>query len=313
MPLTVVPPPPASAAACAASADTRPIQLAPGVQVIRRGDTAVQFGLDATRAGVLEVPSAPAVAGALMRLRSPTPLDAARRFLRGAGLREAAARGLLDDLLSYGVLRSATPLSVILLGRTALARATRTVLTEAGVTVRAPLRGESEPAYLRAAPADVPVLLVDRLPYARSLAPVLAQGTATWLSGAVIDSRGMVGPLRLTGVGPCPLCVDLHRCEVDRKWASIVTRQTAQPAAPDQAAVAATAAVLATVALKVLGVADPPGAHRPAPQPGAVTEVDPYGATRRYRMRPHRRCPVCFTYGAPGERKFSSTASSPAP
>lgn len=273
------------------------VQLAPGVQVIRRGEAAVQFGLDATRAGVLELPSARAVAGALMRLRAPTPLPAAHKTLVAAGLRPLAAQGLLDDLLHYGVLRSSTPVSVVLVGRTALARATMTVLTDSGVTVRTPLAGESERNYLAAADPQTPVLLVDRLPYAKTLSPVLARSTATWISGAVLDSRGMVGPLRLNGAGPCPLCVDLHRCEVDRQWAKIVTRQTAQPTSPDRAAVAATAAVLATVTLKVVGASDPPGAFRPAPQAGAVVEVDPYGASRRYRMRRHRRCPVCFTYG----------------
>lgn len=273
------------------------VQLAPGVQVIRRGEAAVQFGLDATRAGVLELPSARAVAGALMRLRAPTPLSTVLNRLVTAGLRPLAAQGLLDDLLRYGVLRSAAQRNVVLVGRSALARATMTVLTDSGVTVRTPLAGESERDYLTAADSATPVLLVDRLPYAKTLSPVLARSTATWLSGAVLDSRGMVGPLRLNGAGPCPLCVDLHRCEVDRQWAKIIARQTAQPASPDRAAVAATAAVLATVTLKVIGAPDPPGAFRPAPQAGAVIEVDPYGASRRYRMRRHRHCPVCFTYG----------------
>lgn len=284
------------------------LQLSPGAHVFLRGARAVQFGLDATRAGVVETPAAPAIVATLLGVRRATTREALQGLLVEVGLSPTAARSLLDDLLAYRILRPVPNASVVVLGRGRLAEATGAVLRGSGVTVRAPLRGESELAYIAEGDVGSPVLVLDRLAHARTMAPLLSRFVRTWLPAAVVDARGLVGPLRLVGQGPCPMCVDLHRTGADGYWHRVVTQLPAGPVDPDPVVVAATAAQVATVALALLGVAEPPGTPRRLLSPGQVTVVDPYTRNRRSRMTVHPRCPVCFTY-----RNSASTASSPAP
>ncbi len=288
------------------------LQLAPGAHVFLRGPRAVQFGLDATRAGVVETPSAPAIAAALLSTRRPTTRSLVEQQLTQAGLSTPAARSLLDDLLAYRILRPTPRAAVVLLGRGRLAEATAELLRASRVTVRSPLRGESELAYLAGSDLDAPILVVDRLAHARTMAPLLTRFARTWLPGAIVDARGIVGPLHLNGAGPCPLCVELHRTDADARWHRVVTQLPGGPAAPDPVVVAATAAHLTSAALALSGVPEPPGTPRRAPAPGQVIEVDPYTRDRRHRLSTHPRCPVCFARRSP-QRKPESTASSPAP
>lgn len=288
------------------------LQLAPGAHVFLRGPRAVQFGLDATRAGVVETPSAPALVAALLPTRRPTARSRVEEGLTRAGLGAPAARSLIDDLLAYRILRPVPRAAVILLGRGRLAETTRELLRASRVTVRSPMRGESELAYLAGSDIDAPVLVVDRLAHARTMAPLLTRFAHTWLPGAIVDAHGIVGPLHLDGEGPCPLCVELHRADTDGHWHRVVTQLPGGPVTPDPVVVAATAAQLVAVARVLVGVPEPPGAPRQRPTPGLVLEVDPYARDRRRRWDVHPRCPVCFGR-RPSHRKAESTPSSPAP
>lgn len=270
----------------------------------------MQFGVDATRAGVVETPAAESVAAVLSRLHRPTETTVLIGHLEQVGLDAGSARSLLDDLLAYGVLHEAIPCAdsaVTLIGRSALAGSITQLLHKAGVTVRAPLYGESETAYLKLADPSRIVLVIDRLAQARSLSPVLAKRAATWIPAAVIDSRALVGPLRIDSHGPCLMCMNLHRADLDRHWSRMLAQQAARPTAPDPASVAATAAVVTAIALQLLGVPDPPGSQRAAHAAGDVVEVDAYGVGARRTLAPHRHCPVCFYI------KPLSTPSIPAP
>ncbi len=279
------------------------LRLAPGVQVFIRDEGAIQFGLDATRTGVVELPPLAAVdvdrvAAVLMRLLSPTPATETVVSLHAVGLEFRLARDLIDDLVAFRVLHRVEEAPVYLVGDSALARATADILHAGGATVRRPVIDESEAHFIAAAQKDAPVLLVDRLPASRRLAPVLARTRRVWLSGAVLGCHGVVGPLRLDGAGPCPMCVDLHRADADPAWGPVLAQLDGRPAAPDPAVVAATAACLATLTAQLAGLPAPPGVRLPEPVAGAVTELDATGVPRRGRLEPHPRCPVCFYLGS---------------
>lgn len=270
------------------------IELAAGAQVFLRGRDAVQFGLDATRAGIVETSHAPVIMATLLSTRRARRRRDLVVALVRAGLAEAAARSLLDDLLAYGILVPAVSRSIILLGRGRLADSTADLLERSGVRVRAPIRGESEYSYLASAEVDVPVLVVDRLAHSRATAPMLTRLARTWAPVSVLDHRGVIGPLRIDAHGPCPLCADLHRTDVDGFWHRTVSQMPAGALHPAPAVVAMLAAQAATVAAELLGVPPPPG-HAPLGlRAGEVFTVDPLAGVHREVMAVHPRCPVCF-------------------
>lgn len=272
--------------------------LAPAAHIFLRGGTAVQFGLDATRAGVVETDRAPQLAAALMSSRTPLTETELRSRIARVGLLDSAARSLVADLLAYRILVPAPSGSVIMLGRSRLAHATSDLLQAAGQKVRTPMSGESEYAYLNATPVDGPVLVVDRLAHSRTMAPLLARLAHTWVPATILDGRGMIGPLRIDARGACPMCGDLHRAAKDPLWYPTVSQLPGGPTSPDPLTIAATAARLAAVAQQLLGLQlQPPGAPVQQLAPGAVIEVDPRsGELPVTIMTPHPKCPVCWFY-----------------
>lgn len=273
------------------------LELAAGAHVFLRGRDALQFGLDATRAGIVETSQAPLLMATLLSARRPRPRSDLVEGLVSAGLNPAAARSLLDDLAAYGILVPRVDRAVILLGRGRLAQTLMELLSERGVTVRSPIRGESEFAYLAAAEVDVPVVVVDRLAHSRAMAPMLTRFARTWVSCAIVDYRGIIGPLRIDARGPCPLCADLHRTDVDGFWHRVVTQLPGGPARPDAAVVAATAAHAAVLIAELVESPPPPGHAAMRLAPGAVVSVNPWSGVSREIMSVHPRCPVCFTFG----------------
>ena len=140
----------------------------------------------------------------------------------------------------------------------------------------------------------MPVIVADRLAHSKAMAPMLSRFARTWVPGAIVDQRGMVGPVRMDGRGPCPLCADLHRTDVDGFWHRVVTQMPGGPSQPDPVVVAAAAARLAAWALALCGAPAPPGRPPVIPAPGQVVTVDPYGGDESDTWGTHRRCPVCF-------------------
>lgn len=272
-------------------------ELAAGAHVFLRGHDALQFGLDATRAGIIETARAPVLMATLLSARRPRPRTELLDGLVTAGLSREAAASLLDDLIAYRILIERVDREVILLGRGLLAQHLTELLTAKGITVRSPIRGESEFAYLAATRVGVPVVVVDRLAHSKAMAPMLSRFARTWVSCSVIDHQGVIGPLRIGAQGPCPLCADLHRTDADAFWHRVVTQLPGGPARPDPAVLAATAAQTAVIVAELVGVPPPPGHAAPVLRTGAVHTVDPWAGVHRETMSVHPRCPVCFTYG----------------
>ena len=128
--------------------DVDALRLATGAHVFLRGRDAVQFGLDATRAGIVETTHAPMLVAGLLSARRPRTRSELRTVLHEAGLGREAAASLLDDLEVYRILVPVAEYQVVLLGRGRLAEATSALLRGSGVTVRQPVKGESEFVYL---------------------------------------------------------------------------------------------------------------------------------------------------------------------
>lgn len=285
------------------------MRLADGAHVYLRGRDALQFGLDATRAGVIETSHAPLIMATLLGARRSRTREELVTGLCTAGLSPAAARSLLDDLLAYRILVPRRERSVLLLGRGRLAQSLSELLHRSGVDVRTPMRGESEYAYLATTEVASPVVVVDRLAHSRAMAPMLARFARTWVSVSVLDHRGVIGPLRIDDTGPCPLCADLHLTDRDPFWHRVVTQLPGGPVGPVPATLAMVAAQATAVIGSLVDLPAPPGVAAPDLRPGELLTTDPWAGVSREVLEVHPRCPVCFAY----ERKASSTASSCGP
>lgn len=271
--------------------------LSPSAQVLLRGSGAIQFGLDASRAGIVEVPGAPAVARCLAALESPTRIDDIVTALAAAGLDVTLARCLLDELLAFGIARPVCRPEVLVVGTSRLARELTRLLRSLDITVRIPVGEEGIAELLPGISPERPVVLVvlvDQFGWSTREAGLVAASGNPVLSVTALDSRGLVGPVRPGGrpSGPCPLCVELHWVRQD--GAFIVVAGGASPFRQDPVTVAATAASAAGVVHSLLGV-------RPAAfADGDCLLVDPYSPDRsqRFSLAAHPGCPVCFESGA---------------
>lgn len=260
------------------------VVLSPSVQILIRPGPAIQFGVDATRAGVLEVDStelASRIVPVLLGIRGGQGVEVVVDKLIAAGLGPAAATSLLEDLLAFRVLRETAPGEVLLFGRGTLLDATATLVESLGLVPRIALRDDRPSVFLTRPARHVVVL--NRLAHTRHLAPLLARRVPTYLTASLIDNRGLIGPGRRGHSGPCLMCVDLHRSDVDPHWHTLVTQQPNGPTNPDAITEAATAARLAALL------------HTDDWQAGDVEEIDPYaGSGHRGQVSGHPRCPVCF-------------------
>ena len=299
------------------------LRLSPGAGIYLRGDNAVQFGLDATRAGVVLTERPIDLAVALSPARCGTTRAELIERLALADYSPTAAAGIVEDLVSFGVL---TPCSthgrVAVLGNTALASDIANLLTASGFLVRRVITAGNPAKQLTAVPPAMLPVLVDQWAYSHALAPVLTDHFPASVTVASLDARGLVGPVRVDGKGPCPVCMDLLRSEEDPYWAFVAAQTTlewvsapeASPATsaapsgpalsddrlpgampPDPAVRAATAAAAVAAVRAVHGIQPPPGETAAPPTPGAVTEINLFGPAPQRVVLPHRMCPVCNT------------------
>ncbi|AIT62225.1 hypothetical protein [Corynebacterium doosanense] len=275
------------------------IMLNPSAQVLLRGDRAIQFGLDASRAGIVEVPDAPAIARCLAVLEQPTRIDDLLTALAAAGLDDVLARCLVDELLGFGIARPVRRLEVLVVGRSRLALELTRLLRSLGVAVRIPVGDEGIEEVIPGISPARPVVLVDQFGWTARAAGLVASTGNPVLSVTALDSRGLVGPVRPGGRkagGPCPLCVELHWVRQDGPF--IVVAGEASPLRQDPVAVAATAASAASMVLSLL-----------AARPAAVVDgecllIDPHCPDRaqRFSLAAHPGCPACFELGVAGVR-----------
>lgn len=309
------------------------LRLSPGAGIYLRGDNAVQFGLDATRAGVVLTERPIDLAVALSPARCGTTRSELIERLALADFSPTAAAGIVEDLVSFGVLTDCSSHGrVAVLGHTALAGDIANLLTASGFLVRRVITAGNPAKQLTAVPPAMLPVLVDQWAYSHALAPVLTDHFPASLTAASLDTRGLVGPLRVDGKGPCPVCMDLLRSDEDPYWAFVAAQTTlewvsvpeAPPAAssepsgttgsavaagtasladdrlsgampPDPAVRAATAAAAVAAVRTVYGIQSPPGESPTPPTPGTVTEINLYGPAPQRVVLPHRMCPVCNT------------------
>lgn len=267
------------------------IVLSPFAQILRRGHGAIQFGLDASRAGIVELPGAPAIAACLAELEHPTRVEDALISLIDAGCEAEVARCLLDELLDFGVLRVARRPGAAVFGGSDLAGHLSGLLGSLGVDVRVPRPDEKLCALLADIPDQWPVVLADQFSWGARDAASVAFAANPVLSVAALDGRGLVGPVRLGGQGPCPMCVELHWVRQDRAFMQVVA--DIRPERQDPVTVAATSASAATVIQALLGVRS---LIHPVAQAGDCLVIDPYSPDRgqRFTLSVNPGCPVCF-------------------
>lgn len=270
-------------------------RLADGVSVFQRGPTMVQFGLDATRTGVLEVAQPAATAQVLSDAARPIALHALTAALREV-LGADASRRIVADLVAYRLLVSAVAPHVVVLGTSPLAARLAALLHECRMAVHAPRKHQPDADFLAGCDERVPLVVVDQLARAGALARMAKHRPGPVLPVATVDSRVLVGPLRGGLADPCLCCVNLHVAERDASWERGVHAFPHGPATPDPVVIAAGAAAAAVAIRRVAGAPDPPGVSAPRLQPGQLAVVDPFGPqlVTHHTWDPHPRCTVCY-------------------
>ncbi|UIZ92641.1 hypothetical protein JZY91_02285 [Corynebacterium sp. CNCTC7651] len=276
------------------SAHTR-VRLANGAHVLQRSPTMLQFGLDATRTGIIETPSAQDLRPLIDGWVTPRQLRAIMRQLQDIMDREAAA-ALVADLLAYRVLVPDAPAQVYLSGTSPLSKQIARLLSQSGIFVRLAGRTDAEVRFLATAESWVPMVLVDHMARARALTDLTKRRTGAVLHVATVDSRVVIGPLRTSRADPCLVCLHLHCVDRDAGWELAVEQLPGGLMRPDPVVVAAGAALASGVIRHVVGVPDPPGVSAPRLKPGHVRIVDPFGPqlVRDQAVTPHPRCGVCY-------------------
>ncbi len=256
--------------------------LAPGVAVVEREPGVIQFGMDATRVGVVEVEMQ--IVKALNLLSKPMTRESVERLLVRAGMDDAAARTLIEDLICYNILWPEQPRqSVVVLGSSALAQTLRTVFHNAGFILRNPLESENMYSYIASVSEHFPVVAADMLHEPVNLAAALSKCKGTFLPVSLVDSRGVIGPVHVDGRGPCPMCTHLHRIDVDGQWHQVVSQLADADRNTDDLVAQAAAVQSAVLVRRLAGWPSPPGAKSSRVMPGEQLEVDLYGHNQ-YRL-----------------------------
>lgn len=293
----------AVAAVGAAVAESTRVRLAPATTMLVRPGYAIQFGVDATRAGVLELGRPELMAGTLRALhgaRQPGPAAELVRRLTLAGLTGPAAASVVEDLLAFRILEvvPAVRPSVAVLGQGKLAVLVAELLSQEDLTVRVPLPGERPALFLARCSGGV-TIGVDMLARGPILAaPVIRRG-GSYLPVTAFDGRGIIGPLRVAGQVPCPLCVDLQAARADADWRHVMAQL---PTGPGDSP----AALRHLVAARAVGLAgrlarvEYPDASGSPPAAGQVIELSPTAGEQHRHLEPEPTCPACWEHARGG-------------
>lgn len=273
--------------------------LSPDIGIFLRDSTHIQFGLDSTRAGIIESPNAALLVDVLRTAQHDQPRTQFQweRTFAAAGMTMLAARSLLHDLVEYRIMRALhTSRRIVVLGDSPLAASIRQMCFARGLGVRSPLDWESLQVYLSTMEPGTVVLAIDQLHQAPEIAAALhaLPDSCSWMPISIVDARGFIGPLRIKDSGPCPLCFELHRAAFDPRWA-VITRQLATTTiAPDEQVLAAVTAQAAVIIDWLAGRPLPPGAPHRRFYAGELFDIDIYGKSQHQLVGPHQQCPACF-------------------
>ena len=279
--------------------DSTLVRLAPGVNVLVRGEGSVQFGLDASRSAVLDTAHPRQLKDILDATVEPMAVRDVLNTLRGIPeIDEPEARALVNDLLNYRILVDASERTVVVLGTSALADEVVRLLRTGGITVRTPLIDEPLHPFFSLLSPDTPVVVVDQVPQLVRLREALADHTGWIIPVFTLDSRVVVGPASLDGEGPCLECVLMHAQERDPHTHVTATAlsQASSTNAPDPAVVAAGAAAAAVIVRRCAEVPEPPGVLVPEAEPGIALIIDPFGPqwVAEHPVGTHKSCPACL-------------------
>ncbi|MDF5821086.1 hypothetical protein P4N68_08335 [Corynebacterium felinum] len=267
--------------------------LSPSASVFIRSDKTIQFGLDSRNAGIFQPPPRLAkVLPSLMRsCRNPMPISALQERLEMAGLDAPTTQLFLEELQNHGILIPAVKNVVAVLGSSSLARTITKVLSESGFSVRRPTLGESSVRFLSSLRKDIPVIPVNKLGEVRTVRDTLCRWP-TVVPVTILDSTGVIGPIRVAEQGACIQCVDLYRLSVDPDWKKLCRQVPISPV-PNPI-------VEYAVASRLAALFQP---HCPAPgvtieglKISAMYEVQPFhGSSRETTIEPHPICPICWS------------------
>ncbi|WIM68307.1 TOMM precursor leader peptide-binding protein [Corynebacterium breve] len=271
------------------------VSLAPGTHVFARDATHVQFGMDATRAGIIETPHAERLAVVLSRLSSPVRVSALiDEITTHTGVHPTQVQVLLDELIDYRILRATERRAIYVVGHSTLARALVGHFTQLGFTVRRPLRSESDGEFLTHCVPTVPLVIVDKLAYSRGLAKHLVQPHRTVIPVNVVDHRVLIGPVRMRGTGACLLCLQLRLTDIDEEWHRITSLFQSGPPRPDPTVISAGVAETSVLLRRAIKADVPAGVTLEPVSGGELIVVDPFGGgTRREAIAQHGQCPAC--------------------
>ena len=125
------------------------VRLSPAAHVFVRPGPALQFGVDATRAGVIDGIDEEHMSGilrTLLRARTDITWSELSRSLVEAGLPRSVAETLLEELFDYRVLRPAPTgtQDVYVLGHSPLASIITSAFTTCGFRVYPLMSGETD-------------------------------------------------------------------------------------------------------------------------------------------------------------------------
>lgn len=277
--------------------------------VLLRPDGVVQVGWDPRRAVLVRPPgglAAPALAGLLRSLRSPTPISQLRQQAADHGLGDAdGLTDLVEQLVGAGVMTQCVHPP----GRTAAIRVhgrgpLSDLLVETLRCSPARVTHSSQPhAAVSPGSADLVVLTDYLVADPRMVRDLHTRGVAH-LPVRVRDGTGLVGPLVIPGMTSCLRCTDLHRRDRDAAWPAVSAQLRDTVGVADRPTLLATAALaLSQVNRVIAAVREQETAAQTGPPQtlNATLEVDlGAGAIVTRRWSRHPLCALCSQVGGMG-------------
>ncbi|MCS4491531.1 hypothetical protein [Corynebacterium sp. ES2715-CONJ3] len=276
----------------------RLLVLSPGIDILLRADCAVQCGLDTFRAGIFDITELrPGDLIAFLRsLDRPHHISVIHAGLIKLGLKSSTASMILEDLTYHGVLVDPVWPTVCLIGPGSHGFTIASVLKQAGARVIEAEDHRFPELLLDSVDRTTPLIVAGHYQrgshYAKDIYSFQTIIPIEFLGGSAI-----IGPLRIDGHGPCPVCGDLYATEKDPHWGFLLD-QRHTPGRNDPIVEYSVAARLAAL----LAPAYPsPGIKNDLLRPGLKIALNPYrGAEDIEVVGPHRSCPYCWEHA--GER-----------
>ncbi|MFI5505581.1 hypothetical protein ACFLIN_09640 [Corynebacterium kutscheri] len=276
---------------------TDTVILNPGAHIFLRPH-ALQFGMDATRSGIVELPDylCQPLVHIFHRLRQPMRKDYLLDQLGAIGMDRYSAKVLLNELLTLGVLHSCTQLPhIAVIGRGVATTATIRLLSDLGFPIIRLNAQENTALVLANIDPDTPLVLINELIHMAELANIVGKFT-TIIPANIIDGRILIGPTRIHGTGPCPYCLVLRLHDQDPYWHEIMSQKTSHINADPLTHIALASQVCALVANLYLPT-PAPGLPTRTIKPHRLIHFGAYGHGSSWRiMSTHPLCVECFNF-----------------